>query len=267
MMHGRSAEAEAVVRQIEKELGVTGKVDAHLAIRPLRHVPWRQVIHVLTVQYRSRAVFGLTLMAAQAFFYNAIFFTYALVLARFYGVPDDRVGYYIFPFALGNFLGPLVLGHLFDTVGRRFMIAGTYAVSGIGLLATGYAFQQEMLTATTQALAWSAIFFVASAAASSAYLTVSEVFPLEMRAISISLFYAAGTALGGFLGPPLYGAMIESGSRSALFGAYAFAAVLMLVAAVVTLFLGVDAERKPLEDVCAPLGCEPEGRPTGTPVA
>jgi MFS family permease len=123
-----------------------------------------------------------------------------------------------------------------------------------------------MLTATTQALAWSAIFFVASAAASSAYLTVSEVFPLEMRAISISLFYAAGTALGGFLGPPLYGAMIESGSRSALFGAYAFAAVLMLVAALVTLFLGVDAERKPLEDVCAPLGCEPEERPTGTRV-
>jgi MFS family permease len=138
------------------------------------------------------------------------------------------------------------------------MIAGTYALSGLGLLATGWAFQQELLTATTQAFAWSAIFFVASAAASSAYLTVSEVFPLEMRAISISLFYAAGTALGGFLGPPLYGAMIESGSRSALFGAYAFAAVLMIVAAVVTLFLGVDAERKPLEEVCAPLGCEPQ---------
>src|SRR5688500_17565021 len=121
------------------------------------------------------------------------------------------------------------------------MIAATYALSGLGLLATGWAFQQELLTATTQALAWSAIFFVASAAASSAYLTVSEVFPLEMRAISISLFYAAGTALGGFLGPPLYGAMIESGSRSALFGAYAFAAVLMIVAAGVTFFLRADA--------------------------
>jgi MFS family permease len=119
---------------------------------------------VLAVRYRTRAIFGLTLMASQAFFYNAIFFTYALVLARFYGVPDDRVGYYIFPFAIGNFLGPLVLGHLFDTVGRRFMIALTYSVSGLGLLATGYAFQQEMLTATTQALCWSAIFFVASAA-------------------------------------------------------------------------------------------------------
>jgi MFS family permease len=258
MMHGRFDEAEAVMRQIEQAVGVTDTVDPQFAIRPVRSVPWRQVVHVLTVQYRTRAVFGLTLMAAQAFFYNAIFFTYALVLARFYGVPDDHVGYYIFPFALGNFLGPLLLGHLFDTVGRRFMIATTYALSGIGLLVTGYAFEQELLTATTQALAWSVIFFVASAAASSAYLTVSEVFPLEMRAISISLFYAAGTALGGFIGPPLYGAMIESGSRSALFGAYAFAAALMIAAAIVALFLGVNVERKPLEEVCAPLGCDPE---------
>jgi MFS family permease len=257
LMHGRAEEAEAVVRQIEADVGVTPGKFQTMAIRPLRAVPWREVLHVLAVRHRRRAIFGLTLMAAQAFFYNAIFFTYALVLARFYGVPDDRVGYYIFPFAIGNFLGPLLLGRLFDTVGRRYMIAITYALSGIGLIATGYAFQQEWLDATTQAICWSAIFFVASAAASSAYLTVSEVFPLEMRAISISLFYAAGTALGGFVGPPLYGAMIESGSRSALFGAYAFAAVLMLVAALVTLFLGVDAERKPLEEVCTPLGCDP----------
>jgi MFS family permease len=254
LMHGRHDEAQAVVRRIEDEVGVTHPVEGSLAIRPLRSIPWGDVFHVLLVRHRSRAIFGLTLMASQAFFYNAIFFTYALVLARFYGIADDRVGYYIFPFALGNFLGPLVLGHLFDSVGRRFMIAATYAVAGIGLLASGYAFSQDWLTPTTQALAWSAIFFVASAAASAAYLTVSEVFPLEMRAVSISLFYAAGTALGGFLGPPLYGAMIESGSRSALFGAYAFAAVLMVVAALVTLVLGVDAERKPLEEVCAPLG-------------
>jgi MFS family permease len=260
LMHGRHDEAEAVVRRIEDEVGVTHPVEGSLAIRPLRSIPWGDVFHVLLVRHRARAVFGLTLMASQAFFYNAIFFTYALVLARFYGVPDDRVGYYIFPFAIGNFLGPLILGRLFDTIGRRFMIAATYAVAGIGLLATGYAFQQEWLTPTTQALAWSAIFFVASAAASSAYLTVSEVFPLEMRAISISLFYAAGTAIGGFLGPPLYGAMIESGSRTALFGAYAFAAVLMVVAAIVTLFLGVDAERKPLEEVCAPLGTPIAGK-------
>jgi MFS family permease len=250
LMHGRHDEAEAIVRGIEAEVGVSGKVDGRLAIRPVRHVPWGEVLHILVVRYRSRAVFGLTLMASQAFFYNAIFFTYALVLARFYGVPDEHVGYYIFPFAIGNFLGPLILGRLFDTVGRRTMIAATYFISGVGLLATGYAFSQDWLTPVTQALCWSAIFFVASAAASSAYLTVSEIFPLEMRAISISLFYAAGTALGGFVGPPLYGAMIESGSRTALFGAYAFAAV-----------LGIDAERKPLEEVCAPLGCDPDPAP------
>lgn len=256
LMHGRADEAEAVVRQIEQQVGVVAPVDQRLAIRPLRSVPWGEVARVLLVRYRARAVFGLTLMASQAFFYNAIFFTYALVLARFYGVPDERVGYYIFPFALGNFLGPLLLGPLFDTVGRRFMIAATYAVAGLGLLATGYAFSRGWLTPVTQALGWSLIFFVASAAASAAYLTVSEVFPLEMRAISISLFYAAGTALGGFAGPPLYGAMIESGSRAALFGAYAFAASLMCVAALVALFLGVDAERRPLEQVCPPLGCD-----------
>jgi MFS family permease len=256
LMHGRADEAEAVVRRIEDEVGVSHPVAGSLALRPMRSIPWPDVFRVLLVRHRSRAVFGLTLMASQAFFYNAIFFTYALVLARFYGVPDDRVGYYIFPFALGNFLGPLILGHLFDTVGRRAMIATTYALAGLGLIATGYAFQQEWLSAASQAIAWSAIFFVASAAASSAYLTVSEIFPLEMRAISISLFYAAGTALGGFVGPPLYGAMIESGSRSALFGAYAFAAVLMIVAALVTLFLGVDAERRPLEEVCKPLGSD-----------
>jgi MFS family permease len=256
LMHGRADEAEAVVRRIEDEVGVSHPVAGSLALRPMRSIPWPDVFRVLLVRHRSRAVFGLTLMASQAFFYNAIFFTYALVLARFYGVPDDRVGYYIFPFALGNFLGPLILGHLFDTVGRRAMIATTYALAGLGLIATGYAFQQEWLSAASQAIAWSAIFFVASAAASSAYLTVSEIFPLEMRAISISLFYAAGTALGGFVGPPLYGAMIESGSRSALFGAYAFAAVLMIVAALVTLVLGVDAERRPLEEVCKPLGSD-----------
>jgi MFS family permease len=193
-------------------------------------------------------------MGAQAFFYNAIFFTYALVLARFYGVADEDVGYYIFPFALGNFLGPLALGRLFDGVGRRRMIALTYAVSGIGLALTGYAFQRELLGATSLALAWSSIFFVASAAASSAYLTVSEIFPVEMRAVAISLFYAVGTALGGFAGPPLYGAIIESGSRGALFAAYGFAATLMCAAAAIALWLGIDAERKPLEEVARPLG-------------
>jgi MFS family permease len=256
LTHGRVEEAEAVIREIERQIGVSDTGHKSLAMRALRTVSWREVIHVLVVRHRRRAVLGLTLMASQAFFYNAIFFTYALMLTRFYGIAEERVGYYIFPFAVGNFLGPLILGRLFDAVGRRAMIAITYSVSGILLIATAYAFYRGWLSATGQTLCWSVIFFVASAAASSAYLTVSEVFPLEMRAISISLFYAAGTALGGFAGPPLYGAMIEGGSRGGLFAAYALAGALMCAAAFVAWKLGVDAERRPLEEVCPPLGMQ-----------
>jgi MFS family permease len=254
LTHGRAQEAEAVVRDIESKVGVKDEPADPISMRALHAVPWSQVVHVLLKGYRSRTVLGLTLMAAQAFFYNAIFFTYALVLARFYGVAEDKVGYYIFPFAIGNFLGPLVLGGLFDSIGRRTMIALTYSVAGIGLFFTGYFFSENRLTATELTLCWSAIFFVASAAASSAYLTVSEIFPLEMRAVAISLFYAAGTALGGFVGPPLFGAMIESGSRQALFGAYSLAAGLMCAAALVAAWLGIDAERRSLEEVAPPLG-------------
>jgi MFS family permease len=255
--HGRVDEAERVVAQIEREVGVSDQGHPTLTMRAVPSPGWGEIARLMLTRYRRRALLGIALMASQALFYNAIFFTYALVLARFYGVADDRVGYYIFPFALGNFLGPLVLGRLFDSVGRRRMIAATYAIAGLGLIATGYGFSVEKLDAVQLSLCWSAIFFVASAAASSAYLTVSEIFPVEMRAISISLFYAAGTALGGFAGPPLYGAIIEGGSRDALFGAYAFAGVLMCAAAAVALKLGIDAERKPLEEVCAPLGCDP----------
>jgi MFS family permease len=258
LTHGRADEAQTVVETIESEVGIPPDASHPLlSINSLHTIPWSDIIRVLLKRYRSRTVLGLVLMAAQAFFYNAIFFTYALVMARFYGVPEDRVGYYIFPFALGNFLGPLLLGRLFDALGRRFMIAVTYAVAGVGLFFTGYGFSIEYLSANQLTLCWSAIFFVASAAASSAYLTVSEIFPLEMRAVAISLFYAAGTALGGFAGPPLFGAMIESGSRQALFGAYGFAAGLMCAAALAAAYLGVDAERKPLELVAPPLGSAP----------
>ena len=256
LMHGRVEEAEVVVRAIEAKVGVSGGEHAALSMRALRSIPWGEVAHVILVRYRRRAVLGITLMASQAFFYNAIFFTYALMLTRFYGVPEERVGYYIFPFAIGNFLGPLLLGRLFDSVGRRRMIAFTYAISGLMLIATAYAFQQGVLGATAQTVCWSVIFFFASAAASSAYLTVSEIFPLEMRAVAISLFYAAGTALGGFVGPPLYGAMIEDGSRGGLFAAYALAGGLMCIAAFVALKLGVDAERRSLEEVTPPLGMD-----------
>jgi MFS family permease len=256
LMHGRADEAEAIVRAIEKEIGVSEKIEKTLAMRALRAIPWRDVAHVLAVRYRRRSVLGLVLMASQAFFYNAIFFTYALMLTRFYGIAEDRVGYYIFPFAIGNFLGPLLLGRLFDQVGRRIMIGATYAISGLLLVATAFAFQQGALSAVTQTLCWSVIFFFASAAASAAYLTVSEIFPLEMRAVSISLFYAFGTALGGFAGPPLYGAMIEGGSRGGLFAAYALAGGLMCIAGFVAWKIGIDAERRPLEEVCAPLGMD-----------
>jgi MFS family permease len=196
---------------------------------------------------------GLALMAAQAFFYNAIFFTYALVLTKFYAVSSADVGWYILPFALGNFLGPLLLGRLFDTLGRRVMIASTYALSGVLLLACGALFAAGLLSASGQTLAWMVIFFFASPAASAAYLTVSETFPLEIRALAIAVFYAIGTGLGGVVAPLLFGALIESGSRASVFAGYAFGAVLMLGAAIVAALFAVRAERKPLEEVATPL--------------
>jgi MFS family permease len=192
-------------------------------------------------------------MAAQAFFYNAIFFTYALVLTDFYGIQANQVGWYILPFALGNVLGPILLGRFFDTLGRRPMIAFTYTMSGLLLAGSGWLFAQGLLTAQTQTIAWMVIFFFASAAASSAYLTVSETFPLELRALAIAVFYAIGTGIGGVVGPWAFGALIESGSRWSLFGGYVFGAVLMLIAAAVMWRFGVAAERRPLEEVARPL--------------
>ena len=265
LTHGRGAEAEAIVARIEaevaKEHGACAPATEALTIRLRALVSWDEIRHVILTRYRSRAVLCFTLMAAQAFFYNAIFFTYALVLARFYGVSDERVGYYIFPFALGNFLGPLLLGWLFDAAGRRMMIALTYGISGIALAATGYAFHMGWLSAATQTACWAAIFFVASAAASSAYLTVSEIFPLEMRAVAISIFFALGTGVGGVIGPALFGVLIETGSRAALFGGYVFAGILMCAAAAVAATMGVDAERRPLESVAPPMSGLDHRRP------
>ena len=257
LTHGRAAEAEAIVAGIEAEVakthGARAPVTELLTLRLRTLVSWSEIRRLMLARYRRRAILCLVLMSAQAFFYNAIFFTYALVLARFHDVPDERVGYYIFPFALGNFLGPLLLGWLFDAAGRRMMIALTYGISGIALAATGYAFNEGWLTAATQTACWSVIFFVASAAASSAYLTVSEIFPLEMRAVAISIFFALGTGIGGVIGPALFGMLIETGSRAALFGGYAFAGVLMCAAAAVAATIGVDAERRPLESIAPPL--------------
>jgi MFS family permease len=255
MVRGRLAEADAIVAAIEARCAAADgeREVARIRIAPLEHIGFRAIARVMFAHYRSRAVLGTVLMIAQAFFYNAIFFTYALTLDRFYGVPGERIGVYLLPFALGNFLGPLLLGRLFDTIGRRPMIAFTYAASGVLLFATGVAFARGALDARTHTLLWCASFFFASAAASSAYLTVSEVFPLEMRAMAIALFYAVGTGVGGLAAPALFGALIQAGSRHELFLGYALGSALMIGAAVTALALGVAAERRPLEEIARPL--------------
>jgi MFS family permease len=224
-----------------------------IKLRMRDHTPLREVAQTLLVTYRQRALVGLTLMVAQAFFYNAIFFTFALVLSEFYGIPADRIGWYILPFAAGNFLGPLLLGRLFDTLGRRTMIAFTYGVSGVLLALSGYLFSIGALSAQGQTIAWMVIFFFASPAASAAYLTVSETFPLEVRALAIALFYAVGTGIGGVVGPALFGALIDTGSRGSVFAGYLLGAGLMIAAAVIAWRYAVAAERQALESVAPPL--------------
>ncbi len=256
MLRGRIDEANAIVSDIEDRARQSHPDHTlkTLTLTPHDHTPLRAVATALFVTFRRRSLVGLALMSAQAFFYNAIFFTYALVLADFYGVPADRVGWYVLPFAVGNVAGPLLLGPLFDSIGRRTMIATTYALSGVLLIGSGWLFVAGVLDATTQTIAWSVIFFFASAAASSAYLTVSETFPLEIRALAIAVFYAFGTALGGIAGPFVFGRLIDSGSRTAVFDGYLLGAGLMIGAAVVQAVWGVSSERKGLEDVATPLG-------------
>jgi len=256
MTHGRAPEAERIVAGIEAVAPGYEPPERPLPrvkLRSRSHTPLLEAARAMFVTHRDRAGVSLVLMAAQAFFYNAIFFTYALVLTDFFGIAANQVGWYILPFAAGNFLGPVFLGRLFDTIGRRPMIFFTYLVSGVLLALTGWLFMEGYLTATTQTLCWMTIFFFASAAASSAYLTVSETFPLEIRALAIAIFYAVGTGIGGVAGPLVFGMLIESGSRATVFAGYLFAAVLMVAAAIVALRYGVAAERKSLEQVARPL--------------
>jgi MFS family permease len=257
MTHGRLAEAERIVAVVEAQAG-PGDTGAPARIRlQRRHVGLADVARTLVRRYPARSVLGVVLMASQAFFYNAIFFTYALVLGRFFGVPDHRVGLYILPFAAGNFLGPLLLGRWFDVVGRKPMIVFTYAASGVLLAIVAALFNAGWLTATGQTVAWCVVFFFASAAASSAYLTVGEVFPLEMRALSIAIFYTVGTGVGGIAGPWLFGALIGTGERDMIAVGYLLGSVLMLVAAALAARLVVPAERRALEEVAPPLSRAP----------
>lgn len=256
--HGHRAEAEAIVEGIEAK--VFGRQCATEPLTPIRiqprsHTPFGEIFTTLLVTYRQRSIVGLVLMGAQAFFYNAIFFTYALVLTEFHAIKSEDVGWYILPFAAGNFLGPALLGPLFDSLGRRAMISFTYIVSGVLLAGTGYLFAIDAMTAAHQTMAWTVIFFFASAAASSAYLTVSETFPLEIRAMTIAVFYAVGTAIGGIGGPWLFGALIDTGSRWSVYGGYLLGAGLMISAGLVAARYCVAAERRSLETVARPLAC------------
>jgi MFS family permease len=256
--HGRVAEAQRIVGEIEAGFQDRGHTLQPPTLPPMRlrarsFTPIREVFDTLFRVYRQRTLVGLSLMASQAFFYNAIFFTSALVLTDFYGIHADQVGWFLLPFAAGNFLGPLILGRLFDSLGRRPMLAFTYSISGLLLIGVGYLFAIGALTATGQTIAWMIIFFFASAAASAAYLTVSETFPLEIRALAIAFFYATGTALGGVAGPWLFGRLLDSGSRWNLYWGYLSGSILMLAAAFIAARWAVAAERKPLETVSRPL--------------
>ena len=264
MTHGQPEEAERIVARIEADAAAEHGLDLSptadlsvLRLKVRRFTPILEVLRNLFRVYPRRTFVGLVLMTSQAFCYNAIFFTYALILTKFYSVKAEEVGWFIFPFAAGNFLGPLLLGRLFDIVGRRIMIASTYGAAGVLLCATGYLFAQGVLSAEAQTIAWVVVFFFASAAASAAYLTVGETFPLEMRAMSIAVFYALGTALGGSIGPALFGVLIESGSREAIMWGYMLGGGLMVLAAVVQALWGTPAARLPLESVAPPLSHVP----------
>lgn len=252
--HGREAEAKENTRTIEAKVGgALPPPKGTLKVHPRKVFGFGLILAAMLGKNRGRSFLALTLMVAQAFLFNAVFFTYGLVLTRFYHVREAGAGIYILPLALGNFLGPLLLGHFFDTVGRKKMITGTYGLSGVMLIGVAVLFGMDVLTAWTQTFCWMAIFFVASAAASSAYLTASEIFPLETRAMAIALFYALGTLIGGVTAPFLFGHLIGSGSKWAVAAGYAGAAILMIAAALCEAFLGVEAAGKSLEDVAQPL--------------
>jgi MFS family permease len=258
MIKGREDEAEQIVADIERRVSEsTGKqldeVDETIELEPRESTGFVAISRTMFSRYPSRTVLGLTMMSAQAFAYNAVFFTYGLVLTTFMHANEAHVPYYIVPFAIGNFLGPITLGPLFDKVGRRVMLTLTWGAAGGVLLVTSILFERQSLSAVSLTVLWCVVFFFASAAASAAYLTVSEVFPLEIRAMAIAFFYAVGTGVGGIIGPALFGKLIGSKSFGEATIGFLIAAVWLLAASVVSFFLAVDAEQKPLEEVAEPL--------------
>ncbi|HYK26917.1 MAG TPA: MFS transporter [Streptosporangiaceae bacterium] len=260
IMHGRENKAEASIAEIEDHVKATkGELpppseDQAIEIRPTDSIGFLALTRVLFTHYPKRAIYGAVLMITQSFLYNAIFFTYGLVLEFFFHVKTTSTGYYFLAFAAGNLLGPFILGPLFDSIGRRKMISSTYLIAGILLVVSAQMFKAGSLTATSQTIWWSVIFFFASAGASAGYLTVSEIFPLEVRAKAIAVFFAIAQIFG-FLGTHLYGHLIGTGKDpNSLYWGYLLGAAAMIIGGIVAAFLGVNAERKALEDVAKPLG-------------
>ena len=259
IMHGHEKEAEGSISEIEGDVAATkGKLppvdpSREIEITPTEQIGYLALLRVLFSHYPSRSVLGATLMITQSFLYNAIFFTYGLVLEFFFNVPVTDTAYYFMAFAAGNLLGPLTIGRLFDTIGRRKMISGTYLLSGVLLVITALLFKNGALNAVTQTLCWTVIFFFASAGASAGYLTVSEIFPLEVRAKAIAVFFAIAQCFGS-LGSHLYGHLIGTGKDpNSLFWGYILGAGAMILGGLVAVFFAVDAEGKSLEDVATPL--------------
>jgi MFS family permease len=258
MLRGREKEADEIVGDIERQVGETaGRIpaaeDNKLRLKTRDHTPWSEIFGHLVGESRVRSFLGLVLMIGQAFFFNAVFFTFALTAKKYFGVQDSDLPLQLLPFAVGSFVGPLVLGPLFDKVGRKTMITATYGAAGALLLMVAFLFSRGLLDLMELKMAFTLIFFIASSAASAAYLTVSEIFPLEMRAFAIAIFYAIGTLVGGVGAPLLFGYLISSGSKDELSAGYALGAVLMIAGAVCEQLFGVEAARKSLESVSKPL--------------
>jgi MFS family permease len=265
-MHGRAKEAEELVssieRTIERDTGVKlAPVSEHVTVKPASKIGMGEILHAMVVKYPSRSVLGFALFIGQAFLYNAVFFTQVLVLTKYFAIPAEDAPLFILPLAVGNLIGPLFLGPLFDRIGRKVMIAGSYIGSGVLLVGTGLLFQEGMLDATTLTICWCGVFFFASAGASAAYLTVSEIFPMETRAMAIAFYYAIGTGIGGAAGPLVFGQLIEEGTLSSIATGYYIGAGLMIAAGVVEVFLGVEAAGKSLEEIAPPLSEVPDEPP------